>query len=70
VDMALHHGGVPTDRLPPLNPLDPSDPHQDPMDGLPGLGPNPLHVGLKGLKARLILEAKTHEARKAAESCR
>ena len=62
VDVALHHGGVPPDRLAPLDAFSPSHPDQDPMDGLPGLRANPLYVGLQRLEARPILEPEAHEA--------
>ena len=64
MDGRIHDGRVSADRATPLDPFLLGETDQDPMDCFPRFGPDPFHVGLQRLMARLFFEAEPYEGAK------
>ena len=56
-----HDGRIAANGATSLDPFLLGETDQDPVDRFPRLRLDPLHVGLQGLMARSLLEAKSHE---------
>ena len=61
MDSGIYDGRITANRATPLDPFLLSEMDQDPMDRFPRFGPDPFHVRLQRLMARLFFEPESHE---------